>query len=63
MHFDKYTMLIKLYIPIFSSFQKAMHLGSNHHLYDDKNKLNKAFLKEVLGQHFKQADLKVFINK
>lgn len=44
-----------------SSFQKAMHLGSNHgsQLFDDKNKLNKAFLKEVLSQYFNQSDLKV----
>ena len=38
-----------------------MHLGSNHgsQLFDDKNKLNKAFLKEVLSQYFNQSDLKV----
>ena len=44
----------------FSSFQKAMHLGSSNHLCDDKNKLSKAFLKEVLSVHFNAPDLKVY---
>ena len=46
----------------FSSFQKAMHLGSSNHLCDDKNKLSKAFLKEVLSVHFNAPDLKVTKN-
>ena len=43
-----------------SSFQKAMHFGgSDKHLYDDKNKLNKNFFKEVFSLHYNQPDLKV----
>jgi len=40
-----------------NSFQKAF--GSDRLLYDDKNKLNKNFLKEVFSLHYNQPDLKV----
>merc|ERR1712088_245868 len=40
-----------------NSFQKAF--GSDRLLYDDKNKLNKNFLKEVFSLHYNQPDLKI----
>lgn len=42
-----------------SSLQKAMHLGSTVSLEEGKNKLNKAFFKEVLSAHYNQPDLKI----
>jgi len=40
-----------------NSFQKAF--GSDRQMYDDKNKLNKNFLKEVFSLHYNQPDLKI----
>merc|ERR1739838_953362 len=40
-----------------NSFQKAF--GSDSRMYDDKNKINKNFLKEVFSLHYNQPDLKI----
>ena len=50
-------ILHNLFSSLYSSFQKAF--GSDKHLYDDKNKLNKSFLKEVFSLYYNQPDLKV----
>ena len=53
-----FRKLLKYFLPFpCSSFQKAF--GSDRLLYDDKNKLNKNFLKEVFSLHYNQPDLKV----
>ena len=53
-----FRKLLKYFLPFpYSSFQKAF--GSDRLLYDDKNKLNKNFLKEVFSLHYNQPDLKV----
>ena len=53
-----FRKLLKNFLPFpYSSFQKAF--GSDRLLYDDKNKLNKNFLKEVFSLHYNQPDLKV----
>ncbi len=48
-----------VFLSVNSSLQKAMHLGSSSTLIDDRMKLNKGVLKEILSTHYNQPDLKV----
>ena len=55
------------YHSFYSSLQKAMHLGSNPSLDhcgpngNDARFITKAFCRDILGAHYRQPDLKVWL--